>query len=212
MNLFDLGGKLLRIGRSITPLSVLASSTKDSNMPCNATATAMAQRAAALATAKIIQSADEKPTKGSSFLTDQTVTSSQVSQDASFDDEDTKKKKDELHKKLLEESLQQQESMSIKGQNARHLVMQKLMRNQVSKVVVLRNMVGHEDVDESLQEEIQDECSKYGRVEKVIIYKEKQTDNDDDNFGDVIVKIFVEFSTPAGECLKLFKYYLSKKI
>jgi poly(U)-binding-splicing factor PUF60 len=62
-------------------------------------------------------------------------------------------------------------------------------------------MVGPEDVDESLQEEIQDECSKFGVVEKVIIYKEKQTDNDDDDddYGDVIVKIFVEFSMPSGE-------------
>lgn len=64
-------------------------------------------------------------------------------------------------------------------------------------------MVGPEDVDETLQEEIQDECSKYGSVERVIIYKEKQTevdDEDDDEFtGEVIVKIFVEFSMTSGE-------------
>jgi poly(U)-binding-splicing factor PUF60 len=118
-------------------------------------------------------------------------------------DDLVKQKQDELQKKLLDESestLQQQESISIKGQNARHLVMQRLMRPQESKVVILRNMVGPEDVDESLQEEIQDECSKFGIVEKVIIYKEKQTDNEDedDEFGDVIVKIFVEFSVTAG--------------
>ena len=114
-----------------------------------------------------------------------------------------KQRHEELQKKLMDESestLQQQESMSIKGQNARHLVMRRLMRTQESKVVILRNMVGPEDVDESLQEEIQDECSKFGAVEKVIIYKEKQTDNDDeDDFGDVIVKIFVEFSMPSGK-------------
>jgi poly(U)-binding-splicing factor PUF60 len=115
-----------------------------------------------------------------------------------------KQKQEELQQKLMDESestLQQQESMSIKGQNARHLVMRRLMRTQESKVVILRNMVGPEDVDESLQEEIQDECSKFGVVEKVIIYKEKQTDNDDDDddYGDVIVKIFVEFSMPSGE-------------
>lgn len=100
-----------------------------------------------------------------------------------------------------EPTLQQQESMSIKGQNARHLVMQRLMRPRDSKVVILRNMVGPEEVDETLQEEIQEECSKFGIVDKVIIYKEKQTDNDEDEFGDVIVKIFVEFSMSSGKSL-----------
>ena len=40
-----------------------------------------------------------------------------------------------------------------------------------SKVVVLRNMVGHEEVDESLQEEIEEECGKFGEVDNVIIYQ-----------------------------------------
>lgn len=109
------------------------------------------------------------------------------------------KQQEELQKKLLEDvepqTLQQQESMSIKGQNARHLVMQRLMRRPLdSKVVILRNMVGPEDVDDLLKEEIQDECSKFGLVERVIIYNEKQTDNEEDENADVIVKIFVEFS------------------
>ncbi|XP_055530154.1 poly(U)-binding-splicing factor half pint isoform X1 [Wyeomyia smithii] len=110
------------------------------------------------------------------------------------------KQQEELQKKLLEEgepqTLQQQETMSIKGQSARHLVMQRLMRPRESKVVILRNMVGPEDVDESLQEEIQDECGKYGIVERVIIYKERQSEGDyaEDDNTDVIVKIFVEFS------------------
>lgn len=106
------------------------------------------------------------------------------------------KQQEELQKKLLEETepqtLQQQENMSIKGQSARHLVMQKLMRKVESRVVILRNMVEPDDVDETLQEEIQDECSKYGTVERVIIYNEKQSEDDDD--AEVIVKIFVEFS------------------
>ncbi|XP_069677778.1 poly(U)-binding-splicing factor half pint isoform X2 [Periplaneta americana] len=106
------------------------------------------------------------------------------------------KQQEELQKKLLEETepqtLQQQENMSIKGQSARHLVMQKLMRKVESRVVILRNMVEPKDVDETLQEEIQDECSKYGIVERVIIYNEKQSEDDDD--AEVIVKIFVEFS------------------
>lgn len=108
------------------------------------------------------------------------------------------KQQEELQKKLLEDgepqTLQQQETMSIKGQNARHLVMQRLMRPRESKVVILRNMVGPEDIDEMLQEEIQDECSKFGIVERVIIYNEKQSEFEDDEMADVIVKIFVEFS------------------
>lgn len=114
-------------------------------------------------------------------------------------------RQEELQKKLLEENdaqtLQQQETMSIKGQNARQLVMQRLMRPQESKVVILRNMVGIEDVDETLQDEIQDECSKFGVVERVIIYNEKQTENEDDEDADIIVKIFVEFSA-SSECTK----------
>merc|ERR1740131_204884 len=59
----------------------------------------------------------------------------------------------ELHKKLMEGdeavTLSQQENMQIKGQSARHLVMQKLMGAhgglKESKVVVLRNMVEPEE-------------------------------------------------------------------
>lgn len=111
------------------------------------------------------------------------------------------KQQEELQKKLLEDgepqTLQQQESISIKGQNARHLVMQRLMRPRESKVVILRNMVGPEEIDEMLQDEIQDECSKFGIVERVIIYNEKQSEFEDDENAEVIVKIFVEFSLAA---------------
>lgn len=119
---------------------------------------------------------------------------------AKIEDAAHKKQQEELQKKLMEgqepATLQQQENMSIKGQSARHLVMQKLMRTQdQSGVIVLRNMVGPEDVDEELEEEINDECSKYGEVERVIIYQERQSEEDD---ADVLVKIFVEFKDPTS--------------
>lgn len=80
--------------------------------------------------------------------------------------------------------------------------MQKLMRKVESRVVILRNMVSPEDVDETLQEEIQDECSKFGIVERVIIYNERQSEDDED--AEVIIKIFVEFSQMTGKQKETF--------
>jgi half-pint family poly-U binding splicing factor len=129
-----------------------------------------------------------------------TVTDSVSAAAEKLSEEAEKAKQEELQKKLMEgqepATIEQQENMQIKGQSARHLVMQKLMRDQPqSVVVVLKNMVGPEDVDEDLQEEIEEECGKYGEVERVIIYQEKQ--GEDDN-APVIVKIFVEFKEPAS--------------
>uniref|UniRef100_A0A667WLD4 RRM domain-containing protein n=1 Tax=Myripristis murdjan TaxID=586833 RepID=A0A667WLD4_9TELE len=92
------------------------------------------------------------------------------------------------------EPLSEQEHMSISGSSARHMVMQKLLRKQESTVMVLRNMVGPDDIDDDLEGEVTEECGKFGSVKRVIIYQERQGEEDD---ADVIVKIFVEFSEAA---------------
>ena len=74
-----------------------------------------------------------------------------------------------------------------------------------SRVVVLRNMVDIEDVDEELETEVTEECSRFGEVSRVIIYQEKQGEEED---AEVIVKIFVEFSEPEGKAL----YQVSQEI
>ncbi|RWS30398.1 poly(U)-binding-splicing factor half pint-like isoform X1 [Leptotrombidium deliense] len=89
------------------------------------------------------------------------------------------------------QTLQQQENMVIKGSSARHMLMQKLMRKNESRVVVLRNMVGIDDIDDDLESEVTDECGKFGVVNRVIIYQERQSEEED---AEIIVKIFVEFS------------------
>ncbi|XP_055384665.1 poly(U)-binding-splicing factor half pint isoform X4 [Condylostylus longicornis] len=270
MNLFDLGGQLLRVGRSITPPNALMGPSSNSTMPtaaavAAAAATAKIQAMDAVASTAVLGLSATAPTvlpalanvipKALPVLTGAVgsaglpppgiavptpvgllnppsvvnpagiagvnVTSAAAAVAAAAaaasniaasagvshlnsNAEDILKKayekqQEELQKKLMEEgdtqTLQQQESMSIKGQSARQLVMQRLMRPHESKTIILRNMVGPEDVDETLQEEIQEECAKFGEVVRVIIYKEKQTENDDDDDADVIVKIFVEFST-----------------
>lgn len=40
-----------------------------------------------------------------------------------------------------------------------------------------------------------DECEKFGQVEKVVIYQERQGEKED---AEVIVKIFVEFTSPKS--------------
>ncbi|XP_046840513.1 splicing factor 45-like isoform X2 [Xenia sp. Carnegie-2017] len=57
-----------------------------------------------------------------------------------------------------------------------------------SKVILLRNMVGPGEVDDELEPETAEECSKYGEVQKVIIYEIPQGVAEDE-----AVRIFVEF-------------------
>ncbi|KAL4717382.1 hypothetical protein ACJJTC_017269 [Scirpophaga incertulas] len=102
-----------------------------------------------------------------------------------------------LQRKLLESSpdtLQQQESLSISGQSARRLVMQRLLRRRASAVLLLRDMVAPGDVDDALHLETQEECSKWGKVERLVIYNERQSEDDDPAHANV--KIFVQFSEP----------------
>lgn len=55
--------------------------------------------------------------------------------------------------------------------------------------------MGVEDLDEDLQNEVEEECGRYGQVERVIIYQEKQGEEAD---AEVLVKIFVEFTKQSG--------------
>ncbi len=61
--------------------------------------------------------------------------------------------------------------------------------------MVLRNMVGPEDLDDDLENEVTDECGKFGTVNRVIIYQERQGEEED---AEILVKIFVEFTQQAG--------------
>ena len=65
-----------------------------------------------------------------------------------------------------------------------------------SPVIVLRNMVSAEEVDEELEDEVTSECSKFGVVQRVIIYQERQGVDED---ADIIVKIFVVFQAHSGK-------------
>mmetsp|Transcript_48410 Transcript_48410/g.128110 ORF Transcript_48410/g.128110 Transcript_48410/m.128110 type:complete len:150 (+) Transcript_48410:19-468(+) len=82
-------------------------------------------------------------------------------------------------------SLEGDTLVTSKAQRA--AIMQKLWAR--SKVICLRNMVEVDEVDSQLEEEISGECSKYGKVDKVVI----ATMDDPLHKGKKQVKIFVSF-------------------
>ncbi|XP_065072045.1 poly(U)-binding-splicing factor PUF60-like [Rhopilema esculentum] len=100
---------------------------------------------------------------------------------------------DDVSAKASEQNLSREEDMKISGKEARYIMMQKLSRQSRSKVLVLRNMVSVEDIDDDLEMEVTDECRKFGEVNRVIIYQEKQGEEED---AAVVVKVFVEFNEP----------------
>ncbi|XP_077496726.1 splicing factor 45 [Amblyomma americanum] len=78
-------------------------------------------------------------------------------------------------------SLQQQQNESITD----------MMRNP-SKVVLLRNMVGPGEVDDDLEPETKEECSKYGEVVRCLIYEIPGVADEE------AVRIFIEFKSMAS--------------
>lgn len=67
-----------------------------------------------------------------------------------------------------EATLASQEHVEIRGNDARHLLMHKLMRTNRSSVIVLKNMVT--EIDEEFDEELRGECEKYGVILDVRVF------------------------------------------
>ena len=65
-------------------------------------------------------------------------------------------------------------------------------------VVVLRNMVSVDEIDEDLKDEVASECGKFGTVVNVVIHKQTQGEGID---AEEIVKIFVRFKSSSGNPL-----------
>nr|ALD19903.1 poly-U-binding factor 60kDa [Stichopus monotuberculatus]ALD19904.1 poly-U-binding factor 60kDa [Stichopus monotuberculatus] len=244
MNLFDLGGQYLRVGRSITPPSGTSGPSTPQALPPAAAVAAAAATAkiqaldavtapavsAALNLTAVAATPQTILTTGLSShhgilgnpqmgmlppavmasnapglitgvtpippIPTITVTSTGpivVNQPATAVTAQAAEKEDDTKKEQADQpqSLSEQENMTISGTSARHMVMQRLQRN--SQVIVLRNMVGVEDLDDELEGEVTEECGRYGIVNRVVIYQERQGEEED---AEIIVKIFVEFNSP----------------
>jgi len=226
MNLFDLGGQYIRVGRAITApdnadkqapppaASVLAASAISASIQgqevvathgATALLTGLPTALPGADTLQSIKPSSEgskqngvsnAPTDGSGLSNFLSPTQSAYGGSAPVADEkmsiEQQKKKQEVldHKFAGEQNLEREEKLEISGKDARYMMMQKLARASSSGVIVLRNMVTSEEIDDDLEDEITEECSRYGDVSRVIIYQERQGEEID---AEIIVKIFVEF-------------------
>ncbi|KAM7399943.1 hypothetical protein PAMA_004567 [Pampus argenteus] len=193
MNLFDLGGQYLRVGKAeavgASVLGALAEPALLSQQLGGLPQAVMAAQAPGVITG-VTPARSSLPQVG---LVNPVLATAPVP--AVLLGVKVKRNKEEDHQQEAQqdgatEPLSEQEHMSISGSSARHMVMRKLLHKQESTVMVLRNMVGPEDLDDDLEGEVTEECGKFGRVQRVVIYQERQGEEDD---ADVIVKIFVEF-------------------
>ncbi|XP_051755124.1 poly(U)-binding-splicing factor PUF60-B isoform X1 [Ctenopharyngodon idella] len=238
MNLFDLGGQYLRVGKAVTPPMPLLTPMTPGGLPpaaavaaAAATAKITAQEAVAGATvlgslaspAHILSQQMGLPqavlaAQAPGIITGVTparptlpvvpqvglvnpvlasppvTTSASLGTPTSVAQTHTEVKREEDNRRTEEDQSvpvgngqdSELEQLSVSASGGKQTVMQ-----SKSTVMVLRNMVGPEDIDDDLEGEVMEECGKYGAVNRVIIYQERQGEEDD---AEIIVKIFVEFS------------------
>ncbi|XP_027025059.1 poly(U)-binding-splicing factor PUF60-B isoform X2 [Tachysurus fulvidraco] len=245
MNLFDLGGQYLRVGKAVTPPMPLLTPTTPGGLPPAAAVAAAAATAKitaqAVAGASVLGSLTSpaqllsqqmglpqavlaaqapglitgvtpvRPTMPvvpqvglvNPVLASPPLTSSSTSTGTPTS---TTQQQPEVKREVQDK---QQEKDDARADAVEHRSMNELeqirssedsptVTHSGSTVMVLRNMVGPEDIDDDLEGEVTEECGKFGAVNRVIIYQERQGEEDD---AEIIVKIFVEFSD-SGEMNK----------
>ncbi|XP_072544211.1 poly(U)-binding-splicing factor PUF60-B [Salminus brasiliensis] len=230
MNLFDLGGQYLRVGKAVTPPMPLLTPTTPGGLPPAAAVAAAAATAKITAQEALVTPAQllsqqmglpqavlaaqapglitgvtpvrptlpvvpqvglvnpvlaSPPITSSTSTGTPTATTQQPPAEPKKEIEEKQREENAARVDGLgKESVNEQEQLGSSG--GKHAVAQ-----SGSTVMVLRNMVGPEDIDDDLEGEVTEECGKFGAVNRVIIYQERQGEEDD---AEIIVKIFVEFS------------------
>jgi len=207
MNLFDLGGQFLRVGKGITPRGLIIPPGSSFGIPESSILQLsqippLAPTSFEPASSKFQPppaTVNIQPPKVVNISSPGVVTPNAVGSlpppgiavptMLGSNAEHVAKKQEATTE--LPNTLSAQEDVKLSGVGARHMIMQKLMRTGNTCVMVLKNMVGYEDIDDDLQQEVTDECGKFGQVDRVVIYEEKQSEDED---AEVEVKIFVKFS------------------
>jgi len=120
--------------------------------------------------------------------------------------------------KESKETLSNEEELTITSVTQRYEIMQRLARGTAaSRCVILRNMVSYSDtLDQGLQSEISEECSKYGELERVVIFQEHDDTKGDKNDDNTTVKIFILYNNFTGSQMAVKalngRYFAGKQI
>jgi len=75
-----------------------------------------------------------------------------------------------------------------------------MSRLQTSPVILIQNAVAPMDVDDSLEEEFEEECSNFGKVSKVAIHVDRESVFEGEQG---VVKIFVQFEDASGKLFSI---------
>lgn len=197
MNNFDLGGNLLKVCKAVVPPMNMLLGTKYSvdeagiEKPQSALAIAAAI-AAATVTEKLGLNKDVGNNKtdmsGDGTNENESVNneSEGVDNDDRVVDVDSRSNDDDavVNTGEIEE---ENGEVTITSLDQQYQLMQRLNRKSLKNVIVLRNMIGTEDVDDELNSEVEEECTNYGAVKSVYIH-----------VLDDVVKIFVQFEDNEG--------------
>ncbi|KAI9321826.1 hypothetical protein BX666DRAFT_2023914 [Dichotomocladium elegans] len=198
MNNFEIGGKNLRVARCIVGGPIGEGMASLDKIPKSSTPISYPGDVLSKVNANIInlglQKKFEPPTmvKTLSSTDPSAATRAAIAQIA----------KEQAVRAQAMDSVAKEEDINVSS-SQRFAIMQKLAasREELSTFLLVRNAVALSDVDESLREDFMEECSKFGKVNKVIIRTSKLDSTDykvpESGWkpGDGDVKIFVEFDS-----------------
>ncbi|XP_061653011.1 poly(U)-binding-splicing factor PUF60a isoform X2 [Phyllopteryx taeniolatus] len=189
MNLFDLGGQYLRVGKAVTPPVPLIGASGDLTAAANFTAQDPVGASVLRALAGLPQGVMAAQAPG--VITGVTPARPGLPQVALVNPVLATPPAPRTQEALRQGArLDESKHEQMDG----HHDINKIIRNPKSRVMVLRNMVGQDDIDDDLEGEVTEECGKFGQVKRVVIYQERQGEEED---AAVIIKIFVEFCHTA---------------
>jgi poly(U)-binding-splicing factor PUF60 len=109
-----------------------------------------------------------------------------------------------------------EEDALVKGATQRYMVMQRFMRETnigSSRCILLTNMVDpNNERDSHLESQISNECSKYGTVDKVIVYSERSSGRINNNDNTRVFVLFRELNDALTARFALDKRYISGRV